>query len=77
MKGGLTTAEKTMMDFGEADQVRAFRQTFEKPDDRPAAQRAGRADAEEAAPLLRACAGSATLGVPSHRKARDEDHLLR
>jgi uncharacterized protein YbcI len=29
MKGGLTTAERTMMDFGEADKVRDFRQVFE------------------------------------------------
>ncbi len=29
MQGGLTTAEKTMMDFGEDDKVRDFRQTFE------------------------------------------------
>jgi len=29
MKGGLTTAEKTMLDFGQEDQVRAFRQVFE------------------------------------------------
>ena len=29
MKGGLTTAEKTMLDFGEEDQVREFRQIFE------------------------------------------------
>lgn len=29
MQGGLTTAEKTMMDFGEDDRVRDFRQTFE------------------------------------------------
>jgi len=29
MKGGLTTAEKSMMDFGEEDKVRDFRQTFE------------------------------------------------
>lgn len=29
MQGGLTTAEKTMMDFDEADLVRDFRQTFE------------------------------------------------
>ncbi len=29
MKGGLTTAEKTMLDFGEADKVREFRQVFE------------------------------------------------
>jgi uncharacterized protein YbcI len=29
MKGGLTTAEKTMMEFGQADKVRDFRQVFE------------------------------------------------
>lgn len=29
MKGGLTTAEKTMLEFGEEDQVREFRQIFE------------------------------------------------
>ena len=29
MKGGLTTAEKTLLDFGEADKVRDFRQVFE------------------------------------------------
>ncbi|MCA1678706.1 MAG: DUF2294 domain-containing protein, partial [Actinobacteria bacterium] len=29
MKGGLTTAEKTMLEFGEEDKVRDFRQTFE------------------------------------------------
>ncbi|MDP8908624.1 MAG: DUF2294 domain-containing protein [Chloroflexota bacterium] len=29
MKGGLTTAEKTMLDFGQEDQVREFRQVFE------------------------------------------------
>lgn len=29
LKGGLTTAEKTMLDFGEEDQVRQFRQNFE------------------------------------------------
>jgi len=29
MKGGLTTAEKTMLEFGEIDKVRDFRQTFE------------------------------------------------
>ncbi|CAA9500989.1 MAG: hypothetical protein AVDCRST_MAG53-1960 [uncultured Solirubrobacteraceae bacterium] len=29
MQGGLTTAEKTMMEFDEADRVRDFRQTFE------------------------------------------------
>ena len=29
MKGGLTTAEKTMLEFGEEDQVREFRQVFE------------------------------------------------
>ena len=29
MKDGLTTAEKTMLDFGEHDKVRDFRQTFE------------------------------------------------
>ncbi|HWT91624.1 MAG TPA: DUF2294 domain-containing protein [Solirubrobacteraceae bacterium] len=29
MHGGLTTAEETMLDFGEADLVRQFRQTFE------------------------------------------------
>lgn len=29
MKGGLTTAEETMMGFGEDDKVRDFRQTFE------------------------------------------------
>ena len=29
MKGGLTTAERTMLDFGEGDKVRDFRQTFE------------------------------------------------
>ncbi len=29
MKGGLTTAEKTMLEFGEGDKVRDFRQVFE------------------------------------------------
>ena len=29
MQGGMTTAEKTMLGFGEADKVRDFRQTFE------------------------------------------------
>ena len=29
MRGGLTTAEKTMLDFDQADQVREFRQVFE------------------------------------------------
>lgn len=29
MKGGMTTAEQTMRDFGEGDKVRDFRQTFE------------------------------------------------
>ncbi len=29
MRGGLTTAEKTMLEFGHADQVRQFRQLFE------------------------------------------------
>jgi uncharacterized protein YbcI len=29
MKGGLTTAERTMLEFGEDDKVRDFRQTFE------------------------------------------------
>ncbi len=29
MKGGMTTAEKTMLEFGEADKVRDFRQVFE------------------------------------------------
>ncbi len=29
MRGGVTTAEQTMLDFGEADLVRSFRQTFE------------------------------------------------
>src|SRR4051794_35697269 len=29
MKGGMTTAEKTMMEFDEGDKVRDFRQTFE------------------------------------------------
>ena len=29
MKGGFTTAEKTMLDFGEPDTVREFRQAFE------------------------------------------------
>ena len=29
MRGGLTTAEKTMLDFGHADQVRSFRQLLE------------------------------------------------
>lgn len=29
MRGGTTTAEKTMLEFGEADKVRDFRQTFE------------------------------------------------
>lgn len=29
MRGGVTTAEQTMLDFGEADLVRQFRQTFE------------------------------------------------
>jgi uncharacterized protein YbcI len=29
MRGGLTTAEKTMLEFGQPDQVRRFRQLFE------------------------------------------------
>ncbi|MEJ7797126.1 MAG: DUF2294 domain-containing protein [Solirubrobacteraceae bacterium] len=29
MRGGFTTAEKTMLDFGQQDKVRDFRQTFE------------------------------------------------
>jgi uncharacterized protein YbcI len=29
MRGGMTTAEKTMLDFGQQDQVRQFRQLFE------------------------------------------------
>ena len=29
MRGGMTTAEKTMLEFGHADQVRQFRQLFE------------------------------------------------
>jgi len=29
MRGGLTTAEKTMLEFGEQDRVRGFRQAFE------------------------------------------------
>jgi len=29
MRGGMTTAEKTMLDFGQQDQVRQFRQQFE------------------------------------------------
>jgi uncharacterized protein YbcI len=29
MRGGLTTAEKTMLEFGHPDQVRRFRQLFE------------------------------------------------
>ena len=29
MRGGMTTAEKTMLDFGNEDQVRQFRQLFE------------------------------------------------
>jgi uncharacterized protein YbcI len=29
MRGGLTQAERTMLDFGHPDQVRAFRQIFE------------------------------------------------
>ena len=29
MRGGMTTAEKTMLEFGQADQVREFRQLFE------------------------------------------------
>ncbi|HEX8158940.1 MAG TPA: DUF2294 domain-containing protein [Solirubrobacteraceae bacterium] len=29
MRGGMTTAEKTMLDFDQADKVREFRQTFE------------------------------------------------
>ena len=29
MRGGMTTAEKTMLEFGRADQVREFRQLFE------------------------------------------------
>ena len=29
MRGGLTTAEQTMLNFGKADQVRQFRQLFE------------------------------------------------
>ena len=28
MRGGMTTAEKTMLDFGKADEVRQFRQEF-------------------------------------------------
>ena len=29
MRGGLTTAERTMLDFGHPDQVRSFRQLFQ------------------------------------------------
>lgn len=29
MRGGMTTAERTMLDFGQEDLVRSFRQTFE------------------------------------------------
>ena len=29
MRGGMTTAEKTMLEFGNQDQVRSFRQLFE------------------------------------------------
>jgi uncharacterized protein YbcI len=29
MRGGMTTAEKTMLEFGQPDQVRQFRQLFE------------------------------------------------
>lgn len=29
MRGSMTTAEKTLLDFGHADEVRRFRQTFE------------------------------------------------
>lgn len=29
MRGGMTTAERTMLDFGQQDQVRQFRQLFE------------------------------------------------
>ena len=29
MRGGMTTAEKTMLEFGKEDQVRSFRQLFE------------------------------------------------
>jgi uncharacterized protein YbcI len=29
MRGGMTTAERTMLDFGQQDLVRSFRQTFE------------------------------------------------
>jgi len=29
MKGGMTTAEETMLDFGESDAVRGFRQVFQ------------------------------------------------
>ncbi len=29
MRGGMTTAEQTMIDFGQRDKVRDFRQTFE------------------------------------------------
>ncbi len=29
MRGGMTTAEKTMLEFGQTDQVRQFRQLFE------------------------------------------------
>ena len=29
MRGGMTTAERTMLEFGQHDQVRSFRQTFE------------------------------------------------
>ena len=29
MRGGMTTAERTMLDFGQHDLVRSFRQTFE------------------------------------------------
>jgi uncharacterized protein YbcI len=29
MRGGMTTAERTMLDFGHPDQVRSFRQLFE------------------------------------------------
>ncbi len=29
MRGGMTAAEKTMLEFGQPDQVRQFRQLFE------------------------------------------------
>jgi uncharacterized protein YbcI len=38
MRGSMTVAERTMLDFGEADQVREFRQRFEN---RMAAQLTG------------------------------------